>query len=48
MSNDGRQAEMSKRPYASPVLTEYGSVKTLTHGPLGSGSDQNGLRSPQD
>ena len=42
MRNDERRIETSKMPYASPKLTAYGSVKTLTHGPLGSGQDGNG------
>ena len=51
MSDEARRIEdYSKRTYASPKLTEYGSVKTLTNGLAGSGADSSGfqpLREPE-
>ncbi len=38
-SDDRRPARSPKKPYATPVVTEYGNVAKLTQGANGSISD---------
>jgi hypothetical protein len=41
--DDGTAAPLSKKTYATPVITEYGSVAKLTQSGFGSISDGGGL-----
>jgi len=40
MRNDRALSEVTKKQYASPAVTKFGSVKSLTHGVGGSNFDQ--------
>lgn len=44
-ADDRRAPRLSKRPYATPVLTEYGSIAKLTQSGAGSIADGTGFNS---
>lgn len=39
MPSESGRADMTKKPYASPVITNFGSVRALTRGVGGSNAD---------
>jgi hypothetical protein len=44
-ADDGRTPRLAKKPYATPVVTEYGSVAKLTQSGAGSITDGTGFNS---
>jgi hypothetical protein len=42
-ANDGTEARLPKKPYATPIITEYVSVAKLTQSGFGSISDGGGF-----